>query len=316
MLARMGATRGTLTQRARRLVIPLLFGVFVIVPPQSYFEVVQKHGYAGSALDFMRLYVSAYGGFCSAPGRCLILPTWNHLWFLPYLLAYTIFLWAALRWRPCWLDAAAARLPHALRGARLLWAPALALIALRIALRPLFPITHAFIDDWFAHAMYGGIFLAGAWVAHGAHWLRFEVVRWPALGLALLGGLGVIAPLNDDLRLVAISVMQWSAIVAAVGFSHRGLNRDAPWRRTLTEAVFPVYVMHQTVIVWLAVAWAPWRLAPRTEAPLLVAATFALCGLCHLLVRRVRWLRPCFGLAASEPPRDAPLRRDPRAAGG
>ena len=39
---------------------------------------------------------------------------------------------------------------------------------------------------------------------------------------------------------VCASVMQWSAVVAAVGFAHRWANRDFAWRATLSEAVFPV----------------------------------------------------------------------------
>jgi hypothetical protein len=37
--------------------VPLIFGMFVIVPPQAYFEVVEKVAYQGSYGEFMRLYV-------------------------------------------------------------------------------------------------------------------------------------------------------------------------------------------------------------------------------------------------------------------
>ena len=39
-------------------------GMLVVVPPQAYFEVVTKVAYAGSYLDFMRLYLAGYHGFC------------------------------------------------------------------------------------------------------------------------------------------------------------------------------------------------------------------------------------------------------------
>jgi len=55
MLQRTGASVSLLGARSKRLLLPLLFGMAVIVPPQSYFEVVQQHGYAGSYIDFMRL---------------------------------------------------------------------------------------------------------------------------------------------------------------------------------------------------------------------------------------------------------------------
>ena len=60
------------------------------------------------------LYLGGHGGFCSAAGSCLILPTWNHLWFLPYLMAYTLLLWTSVRAAPNWLDRAGNWLSHRL----------------------------------------------------------------------------------------------------------------------------------------------------------------------------------------------------------
>jgi fucose 4-O-acetylase-like acetyltransferase len=78
------SARGFLGQRSVRLLVPLLFGMAVIVPPQSYLEVVEKLSYAGTYADFLKLYFTAYHGFCRG-SDCLILPTWNHLWFVAYL---------------------------------------------------------------------------------------------------------------------------------------------------------------------------------------------------------------------------------------
>ena len=69
--------------------------------------------------------------------------------------------------------------------------------------------------------------------------------------------------------------MQWSAIVAAIGFARVHLNRDHRWRATLADSVFPVYIVHQTLIVGLAMALAPLRWPPALEGPLLAALTLA-----------------------------------------
>lgn len=66
MLLRDGASGTFLRRRARRLLIPLLFGMLVIVPPQSWLEVTQKHAYNGSYAEFMGLYLTHYKGFCDA----------------------------------------------------------------------------------------------------------------------------------------------------------------------------------------------------------------------------------------------------------
>ena len=92
------------------------------------------------------------------------------------------------------------------------------------------------------------------------------------------------------------SGVQWWAIVAALGFCHHHLNRDHPLRATLNEAVFPVYILHQTVIVVLSQQLKPLGMAPLPEGLLLVALTVALCFGAYELIRRVGWLRPLFGL--------------------
>jgi hypothetical protein len=70
---------GWLGFRLRRLGFPLVAGVLVIVPPQSYWEVIQQMGYDGSYLEFLPLYLGGHGDFCKPTGPCLTLPTWNHL---------------------------------------------------------------------------------------------------------------------------------------------------------------------------------------------------------------------------------------------
>ena len=46
---------GFLRQRSWRLLLPLLFGMYVVVPPQAYFELVEKvpGGYHAGYLGFM-----------------------------------------------------------------------------------------------------------------------------------------------------------------------------------------------------------------------------------------------------------------------
>ncbi len=101
------------------------------------------------------------------------------------------------------------------------------------------------------------------------------------------------------MRTVSFATLQWAAIVAALGFARVHLERDGAARRYLTDAVFPVYVVHQTVIILLARALAPYGLAPAAEAALLAAATFAACLACYEAVRRVPALRPWFGLSGA-----------------
>ncbi|MES2152258.1 MAG: acyltransferase family protein [Pseudomonadota bacterium] len=303
MLARAGA--GTfMRSRSVRLMPPLLFGMLVIVPLQPYFEVLEKLAYQGSLFDFMRLYLSAYHGFCK--DGCLILPTWNHLWFVAYLLAYTLVLGALVAVLGKRLEALGERCAALLGGWKLLALPFAVLALQRLLLMPHFPTTHALVDDWYSHAHYLFLFLLGVLVARdGAFWARVGALRFPGLGVALgCWAMLVIcyalpapaaAPWWPLLRCVH-ALCEWSAIIAVCGFAHRHLQFDSARRRYLTEAVFPVYIVHQTLIVSIAHLIKPARIAAPIEAVVLIALTLCLSFAIFEGVRRVRLLRPLFGL--------------------
>jgi glucans biosynthesis protein C len=304
---------GFLGQRSIRLLVPLLFGMAVIVPPQSYLEVVEKVSYGGTYFDFLKLYFTAYHGFCRG-SDCLILPTWNHLWFVAYLWVYTVVLYISIRAIPASVRWLRRVVDEKLSGIGVLLWPTLFLSIARIALIPHYPPNHALVADWYNHATYGMTFLLGFALAGArAPWIAIERSRWIALGLAILAW-AFIAAYNgfygDDLaptpphllvllQRVVYSAEQWLAIVAVLGFARRHLVRDNAARRYLTTAIFPVYILHQTVIVVLAHALKSAQLSPAVEGPLLVIVTATASFLGYEVIRRVRVLRPIFGLSAA-----------------
>ncbi|WP_338763990.1 acyltransferase family protein [Massilia sp. METH4] len=308
-LARKLATGRLVRERSARLLVPLLFGMLVVVPPQPYFEVVEKLGYAGSYADFMRLYLGGHDGFCR-DGDCLSLPTWNHLWYLPYLWTYTLVLaglFAALgRAR---LEGAGMRLARLLAGWRALALPAAALALMRVLLKPHFEETHALVDDWFNHATYLPLFLVGALLANqAAFWGELERLRRSALAIALACWAALVAYYLQPEALqvwpaaarTVWATCQWCAIVAACGFARRHLAHDGPARQYLTQAVFPVYILHQTLIVCFSRILLPAALPPAIEGIVLVAMTVTASFGIFEGVRRVPALRPLFGLKRLE----------------
>lgn len=299
------AARRFVRERSVRLLVPLLFGMLVVVPPQPFFEVVEKVGYAGSYADFMQLYLHAYGGFCK-DGDCLTLPTWNHLWYLPYVWTYALVLAAlAATAGPAWIDRTGTRLAGLLAGWKALVLPAALLAVIRIALKPHFEETHALVDDWFNHATYLPLFLAGALLsAQPAFWRELERLRFAALGIAL-GCWAMLVAYHwqpealQTWLLVSRAVWtacQWCAIVAACGFARRHLSGDGPARHYLTQAVFPVYILHQTLIVCLSRVLRTAALPAVTEGIVLVVLTLTASFGIFEVVRRVPLLRPLFGL--------------------
>jgi len=307
MLARLAAPGRFAASRTRRLAIPLVAGVAVFVAPQAWFELRDRGAYAAGFLHF---WVHDYFEFGASRG--MVLPTWNHLWFVAYLWVYTLVL------------AGLAALPQALRGRlqavfdsvfsgwRLALVPMLWLAWARIVLHPRFGETHALFDDPYAHAIYGFAFVFGVGLARSTAALGGIDARWRSLaGAAVLAlavlfavqGAGAAAPGQNILRAAARAVLAWSAILALIGFARARLHHDGPVRRYLTEAVFPYYIVHQTIII-AAGFWV--KQAEVSNGPAFAAILLATVGGCvitHEAGRRIGWLRPVLGL---KPPAPSP----------
>lgn len=320
---------GFLRQRSWRLLLPLLFGMYVVVPPQAYLELVEKvpGGYHAGYLGFMGQYLQGGDIYCMAAHDCVDGPAWNHLWFVAYLWVYTLALWGCTRLLPqAWRNRVAAfvRAACSRRGV-LLW-PMLWLVAARVLVYPHFPSTHDLEGDYYNHLQYGLTFALGYLLAKAdGPWEQLRRSRHWMLAAALASYVLMIAgylQFDDfdaipDGPLMALrtlwGVMEWAAIAAILGYARAWNPKDSPLLRYLTAAVFPFYILHQTVIVVLAHDLKPLHIAPALEGPLLIAATFALCLLGYEVIRRIGWLRPLFGLKRESKPLPLP---DARPAAG
>lgn len=81
------------------------------------------------------------------------------------------------------------------------------------------------------------------------------------------------------------------------------LNHDSPERHYLTEAIFPYYIVHQTIIIaagfWLKQA----RISNPLACLVILLATVIGCALTYEAARRIAWLRPVLGLKRlAQPP--------------
>ncbi|TWO71000.1 acyltransferase [Caenimonas sedimenti] len=300
-------------QRSLRLLLPLAFGMAIVVPYQAYAQAVANGSVAPGFLEFMMRYLQGGPWPQKAFDGSDFGVTWNHLWYLPYLWCYTALLLLALPWLA---TPAGLRLRQAFLGLRgpALLLPALPLMAWSLTLWPRFPATHDLIQDGWLHAVYFTLFLYGYWIGTDRDWWR-EVarLRWALLGgavtlLALHSGLRAAWPPAEPgpwrlaLRCLA-DLYLWTAILAILGWAHQHLNRPWRWLPWANEQVYPWYMLHQTLIIVLVVWLAPWQLPAGVEALLLVAGTIGGCWAGTAIIRRTGLLRPLFGLKPPERPR-------------
>lgn len=297
-------------QRSLRLMLPLLFGMFVVVPIQPWCE-----ARASGAIDFgFAEFMWRYWHFGPWPpitwtADKLLGITWNHLWYLVYLWIYTLALIALM---PLMETRAGRWLQDrftGLRGAWLLLIPALPKMFYLATLGDAYPPNNGLFDDWYQHAFYFTWFVFGYWLGRNQGlWDELLRLRWHSLGLAIIG-YAIYAPMvlrweGPDFGGVPLLAMRWLSglntwmwIATALAWSYRWLNRPFAWLDYANRAVYPWYILHQSLIVLLAWWLIPKQLGPVVEPALLIGGTVLGCAvLHHFVIRPLRPLHPFFGL--------------------
>ena len=307
LLSRTPGLSAFLRSRSARLLIPLAFGMAVVVPPQTWVEVVGKHGYTHSFLWF---WLHDYFRFGTLFG--IVMPTWNHLWFVTYLWVYTLAL-CLIALIPG-IDRLQPVFDRLFAGSRALWLPLAFLLVTQFWLFHREDDTHDLFGDALAHLQYFPALLFGFGLA-GSRTVMTSLARYWKLSAAIavasyaaIAGLLIAWPdfsfpthdIATAFRL-ARQVDTWAAIAALIGLADRFLDRDHRWRATLAEATFPFYIIHQTVIVLVEYWLLPWHVGALAEFLILVPATIGGCWAFYLIGRRIDRLRPLIGLKRATP---------------
>ncbi|ODP36945.1 acyltransferase family protein [Sphingomonas turrisvirgatae] len=298
--------------RSKRLLIPLAFGMAVLVPIEMWVRVHE----AGYPHGYLRFWTSDYWRWGDYYGR--LFPSWEHLWFVAYLWAYTMVLAAVLAYRtPRGAAWVAAGIDWLAKGWRVLWLPAGLLAIAKVGLLFLVEEEHGLLRDWGGHSQYLPLFVAGFLLAGSPQlWPALQRVWKVAALMALTTGMvvawvetsfpGEMIPPHGWMAAerAAQAMMAWSMTIVLFTLANRFWNHDHRWRRTIAEAVFPFYLVHQPAIVLITWWSLPLRLDPWVEFATLLTGTAAICAIAYLIGREIGWLRPLIGLG----PRVAPVR--------
>ena len=125
-------------ERFTRLFIPLVFGMFAVVPPQIYFEYIQQYsGYWDFYKTVFEFQPYPAGSF-----------SWHHLWFLPYILVFSLVFLPIFEQIRKYPGGAFMRFINRLVSSPLkIYGLTLPLILLEVFADPFFPVTHDLIHD-------------------------------------------------------------------------------------------------------------------------------------------------------------------------
>ncbi|HEX8039278.1 MAG TPA: acyltransferase family protein [Chryseosolibacter sp.] len=293
-------------ERFRRLIVPLIFGMFVVVPPQIYYEHIgQYRGYADFYKTVFEFVPYPKGSF-----------SWHHLWFIAYLFFYSLIGLPFLMFLKSSRSAAfKSTIASAMsRPYPMLFIPPMIMLVTQVLLRPYFPEeTHALINDWAFFTLYFMFFLAGIfcysepgiWEAIGKNRRALSTASLIALFVfyALYGHLRQVIALPWTKQQVetafdaAAITGSWFWVITIVAWGQHLLNRPHPWLKHFNEGLYPFYILHQTVIIVVGYYICQLPLTMFAKFSAVSLSTLVVCILAYLfLIRPFALTRILFGM--------------------
>jgi len=288
-------------ERVKRLFIPLIFGTLVIIPPLSYLGLLSHSDYSQSYIawfpNFFHLQTADLSGFFLGGF------TTGHLWFILHLLVYSLI---AL---PLFL--------YFNRESGRRWTERIAGILMRPAvLFLLFPVLLALISKfpWVLGGnplFYITFFIIGFILMSSQRLMdKIDRYRLPLLVLGVVPLVGLITmsatnswPVNvpewADVIMDAYrnGFVPWFFILALLAYGRRLLNFTNRFLKYFAEGAYPIYILHQTILVAIGFFVVQWTLGVAAKYAIIVALSFAGTVLAYdVLVRRTNVTRLLFGM--------------------
>jgi peptidoglycan/LPS O-acetylase OafA/YrhL len=282
-----------LRERTTKLLLPLLVGVFLVVPPQIYYERLLRGQWHGSYLAF---YASRVLQFIPYPTGDF---SWHHLWFILYLYSYVLLLLPVMLW---WRRVK----PRVTPGA---W---LCLLGLPLGinealLKPWFPETHNLVSDWYIFNHYLLLTAYGYVMASvPGIWKWLSEFRQRSLIAGLGSFIALISLFNTGVIQhgsaadgIGANIFTWLWMMVFLGYGYRYLSFANPLLIWAREASYPIYILHQTVIVVIGYyiiqyPWTPW-----TKYLVILALSISACVVLYQgCIRQFTALRLAFGMKA------------------
>lgn len=301
--------------RTKRLFLPLLFGMLLIVPIQVYYEfkadgMFDDYGEIQNFWDFMLAYVNVNTDFAQDKQSIIGLLTWNHLWYLIYLFAYT-FVFLALR--PLLERFIFTNAFQSVRPIPFFVIFSCYFLIAWVYIRPQYATTHALIDDWWSHAKYFSIMLMGYCFAHRKNiWNKvikhrriLVYIGCTTYSLVALDRNGAFPFMGDAFQSyivvqfaygAVITLNMWCWMLASIGYVGRYLNKPSRLLNYANDAVLPWYILHQSLIILFAANIKIFDFSPWLEAVFIALMTIVSSYLLFEIIRRFNLLRLCFGL--------------------
>lgn len=286
-----------LGERFRRLLIPLITGIFILVPVQVYIE--RSTQYTSLFHFYPHMFEGIYprGNF-----------SWHHLWFIAYLFVISLVIFPiANSFRGQGFARFSIKLEKFAAFPLSLNIILVPLYISQVLLRPWFPEnTHALFNDWAAMAYYIIYFLSGIILLSNpgiSDSIRNQRYLYLAEGILATLVMFTVPEIIRDENLghsvwrISSHILSWSCGLSAIGFAKKYLNRDSRSRKLANESIYPFYLLHQPVIVVVGYYVISWDLSVWPKVMIIVFSSFIITvSIYWFIIRKFNFTRIVFGM--------------------
>ena len=287
-------------ERFKRLLIPFIFGVLVLIPPQSYLGLVSHSDYSRSFLawlpNFFTLQEDDMDGYFMG-GH-----TWGHLWFIIHLFIYSIVAVSLF----LYLNRESgrrliSRIAKAFKNPGVLY---------------LFPVVLVVMNEFPEIAggnplFYITFFICGFLLMSDASFMDtidrqklILLITGPVIFIGILIAIGtnnwpedLPGWANDIVDAYVDCFVPWFVILTILAYGRRFLNVTNRFLKYFAEAAYPLYILHQTAIIIIAFYVVQSDMPVALKYAVIVSASLASTLLVyHVLVKRTNATRFLFGM--------------------
>jgi len=251
------------SDRIKRLIIPYIFGIIFVIPPQKFYEAISFYGFHGDYFQFLTAW-PAYA-FSQNFGASILF--WfghlgAHIYYLPYLFTMTVIvvpLYKIFRIGKFKFE----KLENLIVTPWGIFLLIIPLIAIRFGLKPIFPG----YTDWADFFSYMFVFIYGFIFLKNPKFVETIKQRiWLFLNIGIISNVLLLYFIKQSdanmqiysnpeygIQHLYISVLSalisFSWVLFFVGLAAKKLNFNHKFLQPANTAILPIYILHQTLIV-------------------------------------------------------------------
>ncbi|MFD2562340.1 acyltransferase family protein [Aquimarina rubra] len=266
-------------ERATRLLVPLVFGVFIIVPPQTYIE-----------------HIESYTSYSEFYTKILEYLDVNHLWFIENLFYLSVVCIPFILFiKSSNSTSFRMTLENFCSKPLGIFMFVLPLIILKIVTKKYFPGDSTAITNLSTTLFYGYFFIIGIVLA-GTSTLWDSLKKHRKLNLVTT----IIAIIifyvyyflpesiassywdistRWDIWYGLSALVSWTVVITLLGYGQIWLAKPSNLLKKLNEGIYPFYILHQTVLIVIGyyVLQQPWDILPKLLALMIFSFIIILC---------------------------------------